>query len=204
MFQPGPRRPDTNHKNRRYKTKYKNHAPISNLSLTVSRIFQHNTSCLCDLDIIILHDNGQKAGKGPRTYPLTQKDRKACGTSAWCRPSTLSPVSKPSGPRGALPGPPDFWCNRHCNTSPVVLSRQGNVLGPQRPHPKHMFHQNKHDLRRGVWPCAKTKPQQTISKQPPKTQTVRVSSQYPPPETVENLNASFLKVCVNDGTWTLY
>ena len=125
-------------------------------------------------------------------------------TSTWCRPSTLSPVSKPSGPRGALPGPPDFWCNRHCNTSPVVLSRQGNVLGPQRPHPKHMFHQNKHDLRRGVWPCAKTKPQQNISKQPPKTQNVRVSSRYPPPETVENLNASFIEVCVNDGTWTLY
>ena len=35
-----------------------------------------------------------------------------------------APPGPHQGPSGALrapPGPPDFWCNRHCKTSPVVL-----------------------------------------------------------------------------------
>ena len=44
------------------------------------------------------------------------------------------PLRGPEGPGGAPPEPPDFWCNRHCRTSPVVLEGfGGQVLAENRP-----------------------------------------------------------------------
>ncbi len=41
------------------------------------------------------------------------------------------------GPSGAPLGPPDFWCNRHCRTSPVVLEGfWGPSLVEDRPKPE--------------------------------------------------------------------